>query len=118
MVHGGWTNPIDEYVKPSAEYFEKIEGTLLASGHTHIQGVYHFADKTYCNPGSVGQPRDGNPRAAFATFDGRFKLHRVEYDIERVFQLMHEAGFNDYYYGCLKTGARNLCKLPTSESTD
>jgi len=118
MVHGGWGNPIDEYVKPTAEYFEKVEGKLLVSGHTHIQGVYHFPDKTYCNPGSVGQPRDGDPRAAFATFNDCFELHREEYDMETVFHLMNEAGFNDYYYGCLKTGAKNLCKLPTSENTD
>lgn len=112
MVHGGWENPIDEYLNPIEEYFDRLEGRLFASGHTHIQGVYKFGEKTYCNPGSIGQPRDGDPRAAFATYNGEFKLHRVEYDIVKVFELMNEAGFSDYYYGCLKTGARNLCNLP------
>ena len=32
--------------------------------------------------------------------------------MEKVFRLMQQAGFNDYYYGGLKTGARNLCRLP------
>jgi hypothetical protein len=41
-------------------------------------------------------------------------LHRVEYDMLKVFELMDKAGFSDYYYGCLVTGARNLCKLPES----
>lgn len=112
MVHGGWENPIDEYLEPIKEYFDRLEGRLFASGHTHIQGIYQFGEKTYCNPGSIGQPRDRDTRAAFATFNGEFKLHRVEYDMDKVFELMNEAGFSDYYYGCLKTGARNLCNLP------
>jgi predicted phosphodiesterase len=137
MVHGGWTDPIDEYLQPSEEYlahftgkasaagltftqnlqteeyFSRLEGKFFASGHTHVQTLKTFAEKTYCNPGAVGQPRDNDPRAAFATFeDGKFSLHRVEYDMEKVFALMAKAGFNDYYYGCLKTGARNLCRLP------
>jgi hypothetical protein len=35
--------------------------------------------------------------------------------MERVFKLMDTAGFNDYYYGCLKTGAKSLCRLPKNE---
>ncbi|WP_309640371.1 metallophosphoesterase family protein [Flavobacterium sp.] len=112
MVHGGWADPIDEYlVEPNAEYFSKIEGKIFVSGHTHFQSLHTFGDKVYCNPGSVGMPRDNDPRAAFATFDGEFTLHRIEYNMQVVFDLMDQAGFNDYYYGCLKTGARNLCKL-------
>lgn len=112
MVHGGWADPIDEYlVEPNADYFSRIEGKNFVSGHTHFQSLHLFGDKTYCNPGSVGMPRDNDPRAAFATFDGEFQLHRVEYNMQVVFDLMDQAGFSDYYYGCLKTGARNLCKL-------
>ncbi len=109
MVHGGWMNPIDEYLEVNDEYFSKIEGRIFVSGHTHIQGVYRFDQKIYCNPGSVGQPRDGDNRAAFATYeDGEFTLHRVEYDISKVGELMEEAGFNRYYYGCLSDASRNL----------
>lgn len=109
MVHGGWGDPIDEYVSPTEEYFSRIGGRYFASGHTHKQIACRFGDKRYCNPGSVGQPRDNDPRAAFATFDGEeFHLHRVEYDIDRVGELMNEAGFSGYYYDCLRTGARTL----------
>lgn len=109
MVHGGWCDPIDEYLEPNEEYFAKIGGKYFASGHTHIQIVQKYGDKVYCNPGSVGQPRDGYNRAAFATFDGeKFQLHRVEYDIDEVGNLMGKAGFSGYYYGCLKTGSKNL----------
>jgi putative phosphoesterase len=112
MVHGGWADPIDEYLKePSEAYFSKIIGNKFVSGHTHIQMLQKYKNKTYCNPGSVGMPRDNDPRAAFATYDGQFSLHRVEYNMQPVFDLMNKAGFDDYYYGCLKTGARNLCKL-------
>jgi putative phosphoesterase len=111
MVHGGWADPIDEYLEPGEEYFSRIPGKLFVSGHTHVQTLQMYSEKVYCNPGSVGQPRDNDPRAAFAVFDGRFTLHRVEYNMQRVFELMDKAGFNDYYYGGLKTGAKNLRKL-------
>lgn len=109
LVHGGWTNPIDEYIEPKEEYFSRLDGRLFVSGHTHKQIVKEFDGKVYCNPGSVGQPRDDDPRAAFATFnDGQFQLHRVEYEIDRVGRLMENAGFSGYYYGCLKTGSKRL----------
>ncbi|SFL45299.1 metallophosphoesterase family protein [Pelosinus propionicus] len=109
MVHGGWCDPIDEYLDPQEEYFARITGKYFMSGHTHIQAIRKFGDKIYCNPGSVGQPRDNNPESAFATFDGEnFFLHRVKYDVDQVGKLMDKAGFSGYYYGCLKTGSRNL----------
>lgn len=110
MVHGSWNNPIDEYLEPTEEYFEKLEGQYFMSGHCHIQKLEKYKNKIYCNPGSVGQPRDNDPRAAFSIFDGNnFKLYRVKYDIAKVGELMDKAGFNGYYYGCLKTGTKNLC---------
>jgi len=114
MVHGGWADPIDEYLQPDEAYFDRLtEGDIFISGHTHMQTLQKYNNgKTYCNPGSVGMPRDNDPRAAFAVFDGEITLHRIEYNMQVVFDLMDKAGFSDYYYGCLKTGARNLCKLP------
>lgn len=113
MVHGGWGDPIDEYLQPTEAYFANIEGRIFFSGHTHVQLLQQYSDgKTYCNPGSVGQPRDGDPRAAFAVYDGKnISLHRIEYDMQVIFDLMDKAGFNDYYYGGLKTGAKNLRRL-------
>jgi len=109
MVHGGWANPIDEYLEPTETYFAQVEGNFFASGHVHRQFTVSYGMKKYCNPGSVGQPRDNDPRAAFATFDGnKFTLHRVKYDIERVGVLMEEAGFSGYYYGGLRVGSKKL----------
>jgi putative phosphoesterase len=114
MVHGGWADPIDEYLDPTEEYFNRVEGKIFVSGHTHFQALNEYSSgKIYCNPGSVGQPRDNDPRSAFAIYeDGKITLHRVEYNMQVVFDLMDAAGFNDYYYGGLMTGARNLCRLP------
>jgi putative phosphoesterase len=108
MVHGGWTDPIDEYLDPSKEYFDKVGGRYFCSGHTHMPKVADYGNKQYCNPGSVGQPRDGDNRASFATWDGsEFKLHRVEYDFGKVGELMEAAGFSGYYYQRLAIGAKD-----------
>ena len=110
MVHGGWSDPVDEYLCPNKSYFDKLAGHLFLSGHTHIQQLCYYGDKIYCNPGSVGQPRDNDSRAAFAIMDkGEIHLRRVDYCVQEVGALMEMAGFNGYYYGCLKTGAPNLC---------
>jgi len=109
MVHGGWADPIDEYLSdPSKEYFERVGGNYFCSGHTHVPKVEDYGNKHYCNPGSVGQPRDGDNRAAFATFDGsNFKIHRVEYDFNKVGLLMEKADFSGYYYERLAIGAKH-----------
>lgn len=114
VVHGGWSDPLDEYLDPDDDYFDHLDGDVFVSGHSHVQTLRRFGEKVYCNPGSVGQPRDGDPRAGFAVFDGEdFQLHRVEYDMQKVFDLMDAAGFDEYYYGGLKTGARHLTRFET-----
>lgn len=111
FVHGGWENPIDEYVEPSEAYFSAIvEDKWFFSGHTHRQLLLSLVDgRLYCNPGSVGQPRDGDPRAAFAVVgsDG-VRLYREAYDVERVGELMEARGFGSYYYDCLRRGGAHL----------
>ncbi len=107
LAHGGWNNPLDEYFRPSDEYFSIFEGILFASGHTHIPVIWTNGQKTYCNPGSVGQPRDGNPEASFAILEnGTFTNVRVPYDIAETQRAMADAGFSDYYYRNLSVGAR------------
>lgn len=114
VVHGGWRDPVDEYLTPSDEYFRVIEGSAFASGHTHVPCVWTGNGKTYCNPGSVGQPRDGDPRASFATWDGSaFKIHRVLYDIAATQLQMATAGFEPYFYENLDIGARIGGKIDT-----
>lgn len=110
MVHGGWKNPIDEYIEPSNDYFRFFPDGIYFSGHTHKAIVQTIRDGLlYCNPGSVGQPRDGDNRASYALLEGvQCNIVRVPYDHEAVGELMEKAGFSSYYYGCLHDGSRNL----------
>jgi len=94
FVHGGWDNPLDQYLYRISADTLPDGWSCYFSGHTHVQILAEFEGKTYCNPGSVGQPRDGDSRAAFATLNGGgINLHRVEYDIDESVHAMKQAGF-------------------------
>jgi predicted phosphodiesterase len=109
MVHGGWRDPVDEYMyRISDAYFAERPQRWFFSGHTHVQGVVQLpSGKVYCNPGSVGQPRDGDPRAAFALFDGEtIQLERVLYDVEATVAATLAAGFPLRSAENLRSGTR------------
>ncbi|MDP2767822.1 MAG: metallophosphoesterase family protein [Candidatus Methanoperedens sp.] len=91
LVHG---SPYDivEYIYPEdavPDFLSAVNGDVLVLGHTHIQFKKEYTEGIIVNPGSVGQPRDGNPEAAFAVLDtvsGKIELKRVSYDIEKVIE--------------------------------
>jgi len=124
MWHGSVADE-DEYVvfiRESVPHFAEMELPLGFFGHTHRQGGF-FAKGTrvgallgveldqtartielepdfryMINPGSVGQPRDGDPRAAYAIYDSEKKLvifRRTEYPIEKTVKEIQEAGLPD-----------------------
>lgn len=109
-VHGGWNDPLDEYIRQFD--FAAAESCmpnckLFLSGHSHIQTLQTCGGITYCNPGSVGQPRDHDPRAAYAILeDGEITLGRVEYDIDATAEQMRRAGFTEYFYQNLYFGCK------------
>jgi predicted phosphodiesterase len=106
------------------EAFKGLEVGICLHGHTHLPTVFrahkqedgldevtlvipaeneaitlHPEDRYLCNPGSVGQPRDADPRASFATLDytspdaeATFTLHRAEYDIKAAQIETHRVG--------------------------
>ena len=87
VVHGHPDDP-DRYTYPR-EFGPHLLGDedLLVLGHTHVQGYDRSDAGVVCNPGSVGQPRDGDPRAAYAVVDLddlRVEERRVDYDVEAV----------------------------------
>lgn len=106
VVHGGWGDPLDQYVyEVDAALFAGEPGRLFASGHTHIPLLWEGNGKAFCNPGSVGQPRDGDPRASFALLeDGRFRVERVEYDVGATQAALRDAGLPDYVGASLPLG--------------
>lgn len=110
FVHGGWNDYLDEYV--NSFDFDKLPDLsvkIYGSGHTHIQKLQLDKGITYINPGSVGQPRDGDCRAAFAILDtsnGVVSIHRVCYDIDHIAFAMQKSGFDNRYYVGLYSGTK------------
>lgn len=123
FVHGTVRDPLHEYLREvdSAGYstFDEINRSLERDfndfhvcfiGHNHhpflatVEGFlhphdgqreFHIAkdDRLYISVGSVGQPRDGDPRAGFVTFDGtRVHFHRVTYPFEVTARKIKAAG--------------------------
>jgi predicted phosphodiesterase len=106
-VHGGWSDHLEEYFRPRVGYFDFCADALFVSGHTHVPTVWFDRGKRYCNPGSVGQPRDGDARASFAVYDGfNFEIRRVRYDPSKTQGAMQDAGFPAVYYENLEIGSR------------
>ena len=91
LVHGSPWDELFEYVMPTVKnieakkFLEEMKCKVLALGHTHIPFGKEVKTGLVFNPGSVGQPRDGNPLASYAIIDPdtlKIKIVRVEYDIE------------------------------------
>ncbi len=78
----------------------KADWNLLAAGHSHVQfkqdlRKFHPESGVVFNPGSVGQPRDKDPRSGYAVVDTEtleINLHRVEYDVQAVVEEIDDAG--------------------------
>jgi putative phosphoesterase len=88
LVHATPRDPLDEVLLDDPAGWERrvqgIPAQFICVGHTHRQFALRINGRTILNPGSVGQPRDGDPRAAYAVIDdGRIELKRVEYDVDR-----------------------------------
>ena len=103
VYHGSPRVPLSEYVMPeeaemrAPQLIAESECNLLVLGHTHKPYAIEHGDALLLNPGSVGQPRDGDPRASYAIVEideGKISLHihRVKYDIERTQEKMKRLG--------------------------
>lgn len=91
VVHASPRNHLYRYtLTPSApeEHLRRqvsgVRADYVLLGHTHLPMVRSVGRKVVINPGSVGQPRDGDPRASYAVIeDGVVALKRIPYDVER-----------------------------------
>ncbi|WP_097009651.1 metallophosphoesterase family protein [Natronoarchaeum philippinense] len=107
LVHGHPDDP-DRYTYPE-EFSPRMLGDedVLVLGHTHVQHVERYGDGIVVNPGSVGQPRDRDPKAAYAVVDLdalTVETHRVEYDIDAVRAAVEDAGLPEKIGSRLKMG--------------
>ncbi len=120
-VHGSPRDPIWEYITSTgiaAANFEHFESRLCLFGHTHLPIAYLLTNdaiearpglpdevvqvgpaRALLNPGSVGQPRDGLPDAAYGILEmsdsvdeATMSFHRVRYEIDRTQRMMRDVG--------------------------
>jgi putative phosphoesterase len=103
LFHGSPRNPLTEYVFPgipeatARKLIVRSGVKILLLGHTHMPMLYSFGAEMLGNPGSVGQPRDGDPRASFATLtisggEISFDITRLEYNVDLVADKIVQAG--------------------------
>jgi len=129
LAHGSPREPIWEYLlstKSALENFNYFETSFCLVGHSHIPLIFEkdkdgvnlqeLSDGTaihldenrlIINPGSVGQPRDNDPRASYAIYDdtSRTIYHfRVEYNVKETQQKMIEAGLPEFLVQRLSHG--------------
>jgi predicted phosphodiesterase len=114
-THGSPDDRLWEYVHPAThselfrQYLQTLHVQILALGHTHIPFVWQKTGGTVFNPGSVGQPRTGDSRAAYALLEARsgsviVKLENVEYDVQVAAKRILDAGLPDSLAGRLLVG--------------
>jgi len=92
LVHGSPRDPLNEYIYPGTPEFilrsmlDESGGSVLLLGHTHVPFSHRLGPKLIANPGSIGQPRDGDPEASYAILEPsaetKFQIRRVSYDID------------------------------------
>lgn len=87
LTHATPRDPLDEYAIADVDFWARrlvdVDANVILVGHTHHPYVLEVGDKLVINPGSVGQPRDGDPRASFAVIENqRVDLRRIEYPVE------------------------------------
>lgn len=130
LSHGSPRHPVWEYLldtRTATLNFDYFETPFCFVGHTHLPVIYtllgdnHLArlgipepnqtftlpERAIVNPGSVGQPRDRDPRAAFAIYDSEtlmWDYRRVAYDIEAVQQRMLQAKLPERHIHRLSAG--------------
>lgn len=118
LVHGAPTRNTlyldadrrDEFLATMAGKAAAREGDLLAFGHTHIPWRREVAGVHFLNVGSVGKPKDGDWRAAYALVDFGpegtpvSEIVRVEYDIDRATDGIRENGLPEEFAILLRTG--------------
>lgn len=127
LVHGSARNPLNEYVFPEDIYNRRKIDRLFSlisnycfQGHTHVPGVFteeavfqapgEFTNgklklgerKLMINVGSVGQPRDNDPRSSYVVLDeeaGEVEFRRVQYPVEVTAQKIYEIEELDNFLG-------------------
>ncbi len=121
LVHGTPRDPLDEYVLKDPDAWAKrlqtTDADIVCVGHSHMQFNLTVGRSIVLNPGSVGQPRDGDPRAAYAVIDnGRIELKRIAYPIEETIARVEAMDWPQRAKEILAEGLRHG-RLPSGPSS-
>lgn len=101
LVHAApgdlWRAPMpDAADEELSSVYQPLGAATAVYGHIHRPYTRALAELTVANCGSVGMPWDGDPRASYLLIeDGRPRLERVEYDVEREVAMMLGSGYPD-----------------------
>lgn len=120
MVHATPRDPMDEYLiaDPDAwlSRLKGIDADIVCVGHTHIPFHIDLGRVQVLNPGSVGQPRDGDPRCSYAVIEnGKVEIRRVEYDIDAAIDQMKKSGIDPEALQLSELVLRTGGKLPGTQ---
>ena len=124
LVHGSPLDPAWEYLTSAEQVIRALNQVRVSThcmvGHTHRPAAYLVRedgrvdtqriqngtelhvdyDRLLLNPGAVGQPRDGDPRAGYAIYDDSSRMvsfHRTEYDVARVSEQIRINGLPEWF---------------------
>ncbi len=122
LVHATPRDPMDEYLMRDpivwAKRLQNVDADVVCVGHSHIQFNLQLDGVVVVNPGSVGQPRDGDPRAAYAVIeDQKIELKRVAYPIEETVARVEASPLPERAKQLLAYSFRNG-RLPESTQDD
>lgn len=134
LAHASFRDPVWEYVLDAdiaRANFDQEQFEVGVVGHTHVPAIFWNESRAagggrlvlpkevsrgdwelppqrlLLNPGGVGQPRDGDPRASWASFDDErriFTLHRVEYAVAAAQEAIRRAGLPEILADRLSEG--------------
>ena len=128
LCHGSLRDPLWEYVtttRAASATLELAETDHCCNGHTHVPAFFHLAadgtkathvvegtvyrleERSLVNAGSVGQPRDGDPRAAYAVLDtdaGTVTFYRSSYRVHETQRRIHARGLPEMFADRLALG--------------
>ena len=101
----------DAFLAKMAQQAGLDAGDMLCFGHTHKPWSRVVDGVTFVNTGSVGRPKDGDPRASYVLLDvgegeARAEVVRIEYDVEAAARGLVAAGLPEEFADFLRTGGR------------
>lgn len=112
MVHGTPWDETHGKIYPDFEgwdAFQDIPFSIILMGGTHRPFIRKIKGKIIANIGSVGQPRDGNPKACYAILDTdkpKLEIKRIKYDVEKICVASKAAGLSKELRDYLRNGGK------------